>query len=46
MPTQRKSQRIAVAGDSGRVGAPLVEILRQRGHEVVAIARSDGVEGV
>jgi uncharacterized protein YbjT (DUF2867 family) len=26
------------------VGAPLVEILRQRGHEVVAIARSEGVD--
>ncbi len=40
------SQRIAVAGATGRVGAPLVEILERRGHDVVSIARSKGVDVV
>ena len=36
--------KIAVAGATGRVGGPLVEALRARGGEVVAIARSTGVD--
>ena len=38
--------KIAVIGATGRVGSHLVEILEQRGHEVVAIARSTGVDVV
>jgi uncharacterized protein YbjT (DUF2867 family) len=37
-------QKIAVTGATGRLGKPLVEILEQRGHEVVPIARSLGVD--
>lgn len=37
-------KKIAVAGASGRLGHPTVEILRERGHEVVPISRSDGVD--
>ena len=44
MQTERRSQRIAVTGATGRVGSPLVEILAQRGHDVVAISRSKGVD--
>lgn len=44
MTTENRSQRIAVTGATGRVGAPLVEILEHRGHDVVAIARSRGVD--
>jgi uncharacterized protein YbjT (DUF2867 family) len=46
MQTENKSQRIAVAGATGRVGSHLVEILEQRGHDVVPIARSKGVDVV
>jgi uncharacterized protein YbjT (DUF2867 family) len=38
--------RIAVTGATGRVGAPLVEILEERGHDVVPISRSTGVDVV
>ena len=38
--------RIAVTGATGRVGSPLVEVLERRGHDVVAIARSEGVDVV
>jgi uncharacterized protein YbjT (DUF2867 family) len=41
-----QTKRIAVTGATGRVGAPLVEILQARGHDVVAIARSTGVDVV
>jgi uncharacterized protein YbjT (DUF2867 family) len=41
-----ETQRIAVTGATGRVGAPLVDILTARGHDVVAIARSTGVDVV
>jgi len=46
MTTENRSQRIAVTGATGRVGSPLVEILERRGHEVVRIARSTGVDVV
>ena len=37
---------IAVAGATGRVGQHVVEVLEGRGHEVVAISRSGGVDVV
>jgi uncharacterized protein YbjT (DUF2867 family) len=46
MPTERKTQKIAVTGATGRVGSHVVEVLEQRGHDVVAIARSTGVDVV
>jgi uncharacterized protein YbjT (DUF2867 family) len=46
MQTESRSQKIAVTGATGRVGSHLVEILEQRGHEVVPIARSKGVDVV
>src|SRR3954463_9850060 len=46
MQTENRSQRIAVTGATGRVGSPLVEILEERGHDVVPIARSEGVDVV
>ncbi|HEX4734866.1 MAG TPA: NAD(P)H-binding protein, partial [Thermoleophilaceae bacterium] len=46
MDTETKSQKIAVTGATGRVGSPLVEILEERGHDVVPIARSEGVDVV
>jgi uncharacterized protein YbjT (DUF2867 family) len=39
-------QKIAVTGATGRLGRPLVEILERRGHDVVPIARSLGVDVV
>src|SRR4051794_27224085 len=46
MQTEDKSQRTAVTGATGRLGSHLVEILAQRGHDVVPIARSQGVDVV
>jgi uncharacterized protein YbjT (DUF2867 family) len=46
MKAESKSQRIAVTGATGRVGSHLVEILERRGHDVVPIARSVGVDVV
>src|SRR3954447_1337530 len=46
MQTENRSQKIAVIGATGRVGSPLVEILEQRGHDVVPITRSKGVDVV
>ena len=46
MQTQSKTQKIAVTGATGRLGSHLVEILEQRGHDVVPIARSKGVDVV
>jgi uncharacterized protein YbjT (DUF2867 family) len=37
-------KKIAVTGATGRLGRPTVEILRERGHEVVPISRGDGVD--
>ena len=36
--------RVAVAGATGRVGRHAVEVLEERGHDVVAISRSRGVD--
>jgi len=36
--------RIAVAGATGRVGRHVVDVLSERGHDVVAISRSNGVD--
>jgi uncharacterized protein YbjT (DUF2867 family) len=44
MQTEHRRQRIAVTGATGRVGSHLVEILAHRGHDVVPIARSKGVD--
>ena len=41
-----KTQKIAVTGATGRVGSHIVEILEQRGHDVVPISRSKGVDVV
>jgi uncharacterized protein YbjT (DUF2867 family) len=46
METHSSIQKIAVTGATGRVGSPLVEILEQRGHDVVPISRSKGVDVV
>jgi uncharacterized protein YbjT (DUF2867 family) len=46
MQTESRSQKTAVTGATGRVGSPLVEILERRGHVVVPIARSRGVDVV
>ena len=46
MQTENRSQKIAVTGATGRVGSRLVEILTRRGHDVVPIARSKGVDVV
>jgi uncharacterized protein YbjT (DUF2867 family) len=46
MQTEHSSQRIAVTGATGRLGSHLVDILAQRGHDVVPIARSKGVDVV
>src|SRR5262245_32297257 len=46
MQTDNRSQRIAVTGATGRLGSHLVEILERRGHDVVPIARSKGVDVV
>jgi len=44
MQTENRTQRTAVTGATGRLGSPLVEILEQRGHDVVPIARSRGID--
>jgi uncharacterized protein YbjT (DUF2867 family) len=36
--------KVAVAGATGRVGRHAVEVLNERGHEVIAISRSAGVD--
>jgi uncharacterized protein YbjT (DUF2867 family) len=42
----QQNTKIAVAGATGRLGQPLVEILQARGHEVVPMSRSQGVDVV
>src|SRR3954447_12402789 len=42
----QQNAKIAVAGATGRVGRPLVDILESRGHNVVRISRSQGVDVV
>jgi uncharacterized protein YbjT (DUF2867 family) len=46
MDANRTSRRIAVAGATGRVGRHIVDVLRERGHDVVPIARATGVDVV
>src|ERR671917_516245 len=38
------SKRIAVAGATGRVGRHVVDLLEARGHDVVSMSRSTGVD--
>ena len=38
--------KIVVIGGSGLIGAKLVGILRQRGHDVLAASRSSGIDAV
>jgi uncharacterized protein YbjT (DUF2867 family) len=44
MQTDGKTQKIAVTGATGRLGSHLVEVLAERGHDVVPISRSKGVD--
>ena len=39
-----ESKKIAVAGATGRVGRHVVDLLEGRGHDVVPMARSTGVD--
>ncbi len=39
-------RKIAVAGATGRVGRHVVDVLRAKGHDVVAMSRSSGVDVV
>ena len=39
-----ESRKIAVAGATGRVGHHLVDVLTERGHEVVPVSRTHGVD--
>src|ERR1700745_3589683 len=41
--TKNKIMKIVVIGGSGLIGSKVVDILRQRGHEVVAASPSSGV---
>jgi uncharacterized protein YbjT (DUF2867 family) len=42
----QERKKIAVAGATGRVGRPTVEVLEAAGHEVVPMSRSTGVDVV
>jgi len=42
----QERRKIAVAGATGRVGRPLVEVLEAAGHDVVPMSRSTGVDVV
>jgi uncharacterized protein YbjT (DUF2867 family) len=39
-------KKVAIAGATGRLGKHAVEVLRERGHEVVPISRASGVDVV
>jgi len=41
MPSAKK---IAVAGATGRVGHHVADVLKERGHDVVPMSRSQGVD--
>lgn len=43
-PTPAHPLTIAVAGGTGVVGRHVVEVARERGHDVVVLARSEGVD--
>jgi uncharacterized protein YbjT (DUF2867 family) len=38
------AMKVAVTGATGRLGSQLVDVLEERGHEVVPVARSKGVD--
>jgi uncharacterized protein YbjT (DUF2867 family) len=42
----QEQRKVAVAGATGRVGRHVVEVLEERGHDVVPISRSGGVDVV
>jgi uncharacterized protein YbjT (DUF2867 family) len=44
MNNDNTPSRIAVAGATGRVGRHVVDVLSERGHEVVSMSRSTGVD--
>jgi uncharacterized protein YbjT (DUF2867 family) len=46
MQSENRRRKIAVTGATGRAGSHLVDILEERGHDVVLIARSKGVDVV
>jgi uncharacterized protein YbjT (DUF2867 family) len=45
-PIMQKPTTIAVAGATGRVGRHVVQVLTERGHQVLPLARSAGVDVV
>src|SRR5919201_5806072 len=45
-PVMQLREKIAVAGGTGRVGRHVVDVLEERGHDVVPISRSLGVDVV
>jgi uncharacterized protein YbjT (DUF2867 family) len=42
--TMNANGKIAVVGGTGRVGRHVVDVLRERGHKVVSLSRSSGVD--
>jgi len=40
----QECRKVAVAGATGRVGRPLVEVLKTRGYDVVPMSRASGVD--
>jgi uncharacterized protein YbjT (DUF2867 family) len=44
MQAPQAPRRIAVAGATGKVGRHVVDVLNERGHDVVAMARASGVD--